>query len=76
MRRGYKVQIVWSDGDVEIVQEGLRDAVFSTKAEAEENAEFMRMGLDEGEAIVNVIRASAGAMCNDFEDRKHSGDAR
>lgn len=59
MATRYKIQVVYDTGETEFLHEDDRDAVFFNKAKADEQAEFMRMGLgpDEGIVSINVVKS-------------------
>lgn len=54
----YAVKVIWHNGDEEIVQLGCRHsrpAIFPTKRKAQEQADFLAMGIsDQVQAIVVV----------------------
>lgn len=50
----YKILVVWKNGDEEYLQQGNRDAIFTSKKAAEDQAEFMRMGV-EGTDSIKVV---------------------
>lgn len=52
----YAVKVIWKDGEEEYLKAGTRVAIFSAKSRAEEQAEFMRMGMDDVQSI-NVVQA-------------------
>jgi hypothetical protein len=55
----YKVQVVWKNGKVEDVMLGCRKkapAVFRTRKQAQEEADFLKMGIEEETQSINVVR--------------------
>lgn len=57
----YAIKVIWADGEEEYLSEdvGTRPAVFASKASAERQVEFMRMGMGalDGAQSINVVRA-------------------
>lgn len=57
----YHIKVVWKDGEEELLKQGMGDqvAVFRSYRAAQEQAEFMRMGMDDVQSV-NVVRAEEG----------------
>lgn len=61
MAHGYCVLVVWTDGTEEFLKQGLGDkpAIFHSRKEAKEQADFVKMGMDDDECeSVSVVSAS------------------
>jgi hypothetical protein len=57
----FKVLVVWNDGDEEYLAQGARDAIFTSRHKAEEQAKFMRMGMSDECQSISVVRAEKPA---------------
>lgn len=52
----YAIKVIWANGEEEYAKQGTEIARFANRAEAKEMADFMKMGMDDGELqSVNVI---------------------
>lgn len=52
----YAIKVIWANGLEEYVKQGVETALFGTRAEAKEKADFFRMGMDYGECqSINVV---------------------
>lgn len=54
----YAIKVIWANGEEEFVKQGLGDtpALFHSRMRAGEQADFMRMGMDDDECqSINVV---------------------
>ena len=61
----YRIKVIWKNGEEEFVQEGLRPgryAIFTSRASAQQQADFLKMGIGCDAQSINVVR---GPMQND-----------
>jgi hypothetical protein len=52
----YAILVVWLDGVEEYVKQGSDVAIFHSKRAADEQAEFMRMGMEDECQSINVVQ--------------------
>jgi len=57
----FAVLVIWKDGEEEYLREGSRVAVFSARSRAEDQADFMRMGMEDEVQSINVVKAPPAA---------------
>jgi hypothetical protein len=52
----FAIKVIWADGEEEYVKQGTETARFTSRARAKEQAEFMKMGMDDDEVqSINVV---------------------
>ena len=59
MAERWAIKVVWSDGEEEYLKEGIRVAIFSSRSRAHEQADFMKIGMDDVQSIA-VVKAPRG----------------
>jgi len=54
---GFAVLVVWNDGDEEYLKDGMstKPARFTSRQQAKEQADFMKMGMDDECQSINVV---------------------
>lgn len=56
MATNYAIKVIWADGEEEYLKQGNKPATYFNRAEAKEQVEFMRMGMDDGECqSINIV---------------------
>jgi hypothetical protein len=58
MSRQFAIKVIWNDGEEEFIKEGIGStpARFSSRSKAEEQVDFMWMGMDNGDCqSINIV---------------------
>jgi len=58
----YAVKVIWNNGKEELVQLGCRNsqpAIFPSKRRAQEQADFLKMGISDEVQSINVVKYKA-----------------
>ena len=63
---GFAILVIWADGEQEYLKQGVAHVVrFSSRKRAQEQREFMLMGMDEDVQSVNVVPFPRGCRGKD-----------
>ena len=55
----YRIKVIWKNGEQEYVQAGVKpgqDAIFTSHRAAQEQADFLKIGISDEVQSVNVVR--------------------